>query len=75
MDRDVDVIYVDSKNTVESLRDRLQKLLASGQDDGGFPILKTTRDGLGHRLVGFIGASELEHALSTLANRSLIITF
>lgn len=60
----MDVIHVDARNTVENLRDRLQTLLSSGQDDGGFPILKTTRDGEGRRLVGFIGASELEHALS-----------
>jgi chloride channel 3/4/5 len=58
------VIRVDRHNTVESLRDQLQLLLSAEQDDGGFPILRLSRDEDGVRLVGYIGASELEHALS-----------
>jgi chloride channel 3/4/5 len=64
-DRDVDVIRLDRDNTVESLRDQLQHLLASGHDDAGFPILSTAKEDGGARLVGYIGANELEHALST----------
>jgi len=67
-DRDVDVIYIERNNTVRSLRDQLQMLFESGHDDGGFPILKPTRDGSGTRMVGYIGASELEHALSIVAD-------
>jgi chloride channel 3/4/5 len=33
-------------------------------DDGGFPILRNEPDGDGYRMIGYIGASELEHALS-----------
>lgn len=66
-DRDVDVIRVDRHNTVESLRDQLQLLLSAEQDDGGFPILRPSRDEDGVRLVGYIGASELEHALTVVA--------
>ncbi|KAG1816060.1 chloride channel [Suillus subaureus] len=66
-DRDVDVIRVDRHNTVESLRDQLQLLLNAEHDDGGFPILRPNRDEDGMRLVGYIGASELEHALTVVA--------
>ncbi|KAG2043481.1 chloride channel [Suillus americanus] len=66
-DRDVDVIRVDRHNTVESLRDQLQSLLNAEHDDGGFPILRPSRDEDGLRLVGYIGASELEHALTVVA--------
>lgn len=48
---------------MKNLRDKLQTLLNSGNDDSGFPILRS--DDEGNRLVGYIGASELEHALST----------
>jgi hypothetical protein len=64
-DRDVDVIRLDHFNTVKSLRDQLQNLLASGHDDAGFPILSGAKEDGGTRLVGYIGANELEHALST----------
>ncbi|KAJ7287466.1 chloride channel [Mycena rebaudengoi] len=67
--RDVEVIKLDRRNTVKSLIDQLQALLASGNDDGGFPILR--KDGDDHdslRMVGFIGANELEHALSIVAD-------
>jgi len=66
--RDIDVICVDRENTVETLRDQLQNLLISGHDDAGFPILTSAVDEEGTRLVGYIGASELEHALSIVAD-------
>jgi chloride channel 3/4/5 len=66
--RDVDVISIDRENTVETLRDQLQNLLVSGHDDAGFPILTSAVDEEGTRLVGYIGASELEHALSVVAD-------
>ncbi|KAG2111266.1 chloride channel [Suillus discolor] len=69
-DRDVDVIRVDRHNTVESLRDQLQSLLNAEHDDGGFPILRPGRDEDGLRMVGYIGASELEHALAVVAERA-----
>ncbi|KAF9450421.1 hypothetical protein P691DRAFT_810365 [Macrolepiota fuliginosa MF-IS2] len=65
--QDVDVIKLDEKNTTMSLRDKLLALNMSGNDDGGFPILRKDRsDEL--RMVGYIGASELEHALSIVAD-------
>lgn len=63
----MDVIRVDQRNTVESLRDQLQSLLNAGRDDSGFPILKPSRDGNAMRMIGYIGASELEHALCRLS--------
>ena len=62
-DRDVDVIRTDQFNDVKGLRDKLLKLLDSGNDDSGFPVVNEAGEGL--RLVGYIGANELEHALST----------
>lgn len=59
----MDVIRVDRHNTVESLRDQLQLLLNASRDDSGFPILRPSHDGDGMRMIGYIGASELEHAL------------
>ncbi|KAK0454689.1 chloride channel [Armillaria borealis] len=67
-DRDVEVIRLDRPNTVESLRNQLQTLLSSGNDDGGFPILRTGGEEEGMRMVGYIGANELEHALSIVAD-------
>ena len=64
MDRDVDVIQIEHVNTVRVLRDKLAKLVAAGFADTGFPILRGGEDG-GSRMLGFIGGSELEHALST----------
>ncbi|EGN99742.1 hypothetical protein SERLA73DRAFT_88360 [Serpula lacrymans var. lacrymans S7.3] len=65
-DRDVDVIHLDRTNNVESLRDQLQNLLNDGHDDSGFPIVKqSVQDGM--RMIGYIGASELEHALTIVA--------
>ncbi|KDQ57485.1 hypothetical protein JAAARDRAFT_130295 [Jaapia argillacea MUCL 33604] len=70
--RDVEVIYVDKQNTVRTLRDQLQELVFAGYEDGGFPILRKvgTGDGVGEglRMIGYIGASELEHALSIVAD-------
>lgn len=65
-DRDVDVIRVDRENTVKSVRDQLQALVEAGSSDSGFPILRP--DGEGMRMVGYIGANELEHALSESPN-------
>ncbi|EPQ57244.1 clc channel [Gloeophyllum trabeum ATCC 11539] len=68
-DRDVDIIRADRQNTVESLRDKLQGLVAAGYDDGGFPIVrKVDNETEGLRLIGYIGANELEHALSIVAD-------
>ncbi len=59
----MDVIRTDEPNDVKTLRDKLQKLVDSGNDDSGFPVVREAGEGL--RLVGYIGANELEHALST----------
>jgi chloride channel 3/4/5 len=64
MDRDVDVIHIERVNTARTLRDQLAKLVAAGFADTGFPILRGDEDG-SSRMLGFIGGSELEHALST----------
>ncbi|EKM81010.1 hypothetical protein AGABI1DRAFT_37258 [Agaricus bisporus var. burnettii JB137-S8] len=66
--RDPDVIRLDENNTVRSLRDKLLCLETSGNDDGGFPILRSEPDGDGLRMIGYIGASELEHALNIVAD-------
>ncbi|EMD37662.1 hypothetical protein CERSUDRAFT_114309 [Gelatoporia subvermispora B] len=68
MDRDVDVIRVDRENTVKSLRDQLQGLIVSGHSDSGFPILRVGDEGM--KMTGYIGASELEHALSIVADEA-----
>ncbi|KAL1945794.1 hypothetical protein VTO73DRAFT_1796 [Trametes versicolor] len=65
-DRDVEVLRVDHENTVKSVRDQLQALVEGGNSDSGFPILRP--DGEGTRMVGYIGANELEHALSIVAD-------
>ncbi|KAF8556363.1 hypothetical protein OG21DRAFT_1437153 [Imleria badia] len=66
-DRGVDVIQIDAHNTVESLRDQLQALLNAGHDDSGFPILRSDKYSGKLRMAGYIGASELEHALAIVA--------
>lgn len=58
----MEVLRVDHENTVKSVRDQLQALVEGGNSDSGFPILRP--DGEGTRMVGYIGANELEHALS-----------
>ena len=62
--RDAEVIRIDRINTVKSLTFQLQTLLASGNDDSGFPILRQHLDEHGMRVIAYIGANELEHALS-----------
>ncbi|KAL0574965.1 hypothetical protein V5O48_007010, partial [Marasmius crinis-equi] len=62
--REAQVIRTDRTNTVTSLRDQLQVLVSLGNDDGGFPILKRDKDDDRLRMIGYIGANELEHALS-----------
>ena len=64
-DRNVDTIRLDEDNTVKSLRDQLLNLV-SFEEDGGFPILRQDDGGL--RMLGYIGANELEHALSIVAD-------
>lgn len=58
---------------MESLRDQLQDVLASGHDDVGFPILFAAKEDGGSRLVGYIGANELEHALSTFLTPHILM--
>lgn len=48
------------------MRDQLLALMSSGNDDGGFPVLRRDSNDDGLRMVGYIGANELEHALSEL---------
>jgi chloride channel 3/4/5 len=63
--RDAEIIKLDQKNTVKSLRAQLLSLTWSGADDSGFPILRRdVNDDDGMRMVGYIGSNELEHALS-----------
>ncbi|KIJ18677.1 hypothetical protein PAXINDRAFT_70564 [Paxillus involutus ATCC 200175] len=69
-DRDVDVIRVDNPNTVESLRDQFKALFDAGHDDSGFPILRPRGDSGSMRMVGYIGANELEHALAIVAEHA-----
>ena len=46
----------------------------SVEEDGGFPILRQDEGGL--RMLGYIGANELEHALSIVADEAdAIVTF
>ncbi|KAH9942350.1 chloride channel [Epithele typhae] len=66
-DRDVEVIRVDRTNTVKTLCDRLQSLVDAGHSDSGFPILRPDEED-NMRMVGYIGANELEHALSIVAD-------
>jgi len=66
-EREVDTIRLDEENTVKSLRDQLLSLL-SDEEDGGFPILRREERGL--RMLGYIGANELEHALSIVADEA-----
>lgn len=63
------MIRVKEENTVKSLRDKLQALIISGNHDSGFPIVR--EDDVGLRMVGYIGANELEHALSTYLRKIL----
>ncbi|KAF9529368.1 clc channel [Crepidotus variabilis] len=64
MQRDVDVIRLDRKNTAKSLKAQLVNLTSSGIDDIGFPILRRDINDDGMRMVGYIGVNELEHALT-----------
>ncbi|CAE6419770.1 unnamed protein product, partial [Rhizoctonia solani] len=65
-DRKVETIVVEEDNTVRALRDKLLVAVHDGNGDGGIPILQ--REDAGHRMVGYIGTSELEHALTILAD-------
>ncbi|KAH7097978.1 chloride channel [Auriculariales sp. MPI-PUGE-AT-0066] len=70
-ERHVAVIRLDEDNTVEHLRDKLRDLLALGDHDTGFPIVRRDRTGL--RMVGYIGVNELEHALSIVADTPHVV--
>ncbi|KAG9095489.1 hypothetical protein FS749_010358 [Ceratobasidium sp. UAMH 11750] len=65
-DRKVETIIVDEENTVRSLRDKLLVAVREGNGDSGLPILQ--REDAGCKMVGYIGVSELEHALTILAD-------
>lgn len=64
----METIKIDEDNSVYELTKKLVLLLHSGDEDLGFPILRKDRDDEGHRLIGYIGAGELEHALSIVAD-------
>lgn len=70
MDTGVEVISLDQENTVELLRQKLQRLaLGLGYTDGGFPlVVRQTSSSSSSRwkLVGYIAAQELEHGLNRL---------
>lgn len=74
MSRDVEVIRLDQKNTVNTLSSQFANLTSSGADDGGFPILRRYGNDDGMRMVGYIGANELDHALrlSSFSPRHII---
>ncbi|KAG8967232.1 hypothetical protein FRC03_010476 [Tulasnella sp. 419] len=61
-DRKVQVIHADEENTVRKLSDQLRRLASEGIVDG-FPIITSER-----KLLGYLGANELEHALSLVAD-------
>jgi len=46
----------------------LQALVNAGHDDSGFPILRPNGGSGKLRMVGYIGANELEHALAIVAD-------
>jgi chloride channel 3/4/5 len=62
IDREAEVIYADRVNSVELLRDQLERAVSSGETDGGFPVVREEDSLL--KLVGYMGLNELEHALS-----------
>jgi chloride channel 3/4/5 len=68
-DHKVDVINIDDRNTVATLRTQLSRVFSLGSLDGGFPIV--TKADLSHpgsgglKMIGYISHNELEHALST----------
>ncbi|KAF8521256.1 chloride channel [Hysterangium stoloniferum] len=64
--REVDAIYLERPNTVRQLRDQLQSVVSAGYGDGGLPILQ--QESGGSKMIGYIGVSELEHALTIVAD-------
>ncbi|CAG8801324.1 24135_t:CDS:2, partial [Gigaspora rosea] len=54
---DTEVIDINSRNTINDLKTKLKRLSNSGHSDSGFPIVD------GSKLVGYIAANELEHAI------------
>jgi chloride channel 3/4/5 len=65
-DSEIPVIRVDGDNTVRHVRDVLIAFVQAGYEDGVIPVLKGFEDE--EKLVGVIGAGELEHALSIVAD-------
>ncbi|KDN52336.1 hypothetical protein K437DRAFT_289989 [Tilletiaria anomala UBC 951] len=66
MDTNVEVIRLDQDNTVSTLERKLARLaLGLGYTDGGFPIVIPKAGGK-LKMVGYIAAPELEHALQKL---------
>lgn len=59
---EVGIIRIDTSTMVNTLRDQLPTVVASGYADGRLPILY--QDDGGSRMVGYTGASDLKHALS-----------
>jgi chloride channel 3/4/5 len=68
VDTGVDLIVLDQENTVDSLRQKLQRLsLGLGYTDGGFPlVIRQSTTVKKWKLVGYIAAQELEHGLNRL---------
>lgn len=70
LDTNVNPIWLDRPNTLASLEQKLSHLAAGlGHPDGGFPLLvpdPTSTHAPAARLVGYISAPELEHALVSL---------
>lgn len=69
MDTSIELIWLEKDNTVASLRQKVARLaLGQGYTDGGFPIVVREEEGL--KMVGYIAAGELEHALADLELRN-----
>lgn len=73
MDTGIEYISLDQKNTVASLKSKVERLsLGLGYTDGGFPIVVQSHDAdetsssTGLRMIGYIAAQELEHGLAQL---------
>lgn len=68
VDRDVPTIQLEKENTVRDVHNALLVLARAGYDDGVLPVLRRNDHESDYRLVGAIGASEIEHALSIVAD-------
>lgn len=68
MDTGIELIYAEHENTIQNLRSKLERLaLGNGYTDGGFPIVVKTESSssrnVGVKVIGYVAAAELEHAL------------